>query len=557
MTQSVSQPGAARMSGGETLVASLVAHKVDTVFGIPGTHNLEIYRHLRAAKIRHVTPRHEQGAGYAADGYARTSGRPGVALVTTGPAVLNLTAALAQAYSDSIPVLAIAPGMPLRHPQRGTGLLHEMRDQRGALAGIVRYAHRVSSHGELTEAVAQIFADFSAERPRPAYLEIPLDLLAEQDDVTIAMPIRVARRRPDDTQVMQAATLLNQARRPGVLAGGGARGAAAQVVAVAERLHAGVLTTTNGKGVIPETHPLSIGAAVHLPAAAEWLADRDVLLAIGTELAPSDFWYGPPQLPGDVIRIDLDPAQLLINARPAVPICADAAVALDDLLLLLKDAGGVGSPADRREAPGDGRSSSAGEPGAASGVPAKIKAEARAEGARWTVWLDALAAALPKRALVLADNAMACYYGALGNLPVHEPGAFGFPTGFGTLGYAVPAAIGAKVARPRRPVVALCGDGGLMFSCQEIATAAAEGISLPIVVFVNGGYGEIRAQMRAASIDPIGVDLPVPDLIALATALGGAGYAVRTPDELRRLVKASLEHPGPTLLVIEEEEGHP
>lgn len=540
MTQSVSQPGAVQMSGGETLVASLVAHKVDTVFGIPGTHNLEIYRHLRAAKIRHVTPRHEQGAGYAADGYARTSGRPGVALVTTGPAVLNLAAALAQAYSDSVPVLAIAPGMPLRHPQRGNGLLHEMRDQRGALARIVRHAHRVSSHDELTEAVAQIFADFSAERPRPAYLEIPLDLLGEQGEVAIAMPIRVARRRPDDTQVMQAATLLNQARRPGVLAGGGARGAAAQVVAVAERLHAGVLTTTNGKGVIPETHPLSLGAAVHLPAAAEWLADRDVLLAVGTELAPSDFWYGPPQLPGDVIRIDLDPAQLLINARPALPICADAAATLDDLLPLLKDAGG------------------ASEPGAASGVPAKIKAQARAEGARWTVWLDALAAALPKRALVLADNAMACYYGALGNLPVHEPGAFGFPTGFGTLGYAVPAAIGAKVARPRRPVVALCGDGGLMFSCQELATAAAEGISLPIVVFVNGGYGEIREKMRAASIDPIGVDLPVPDLIALATALGGAGYAVRTPDELRRLVKASLEHPGPTLLVIEEEEeGHP
>jgi acetolactate synthase-1/2/3 large subunit len=166
--------------------------------------------------------------------------------------------------------------------------------------------------------------------------------------------------------------------------------------------------------------------------------------------------------------------------------------------------------------------------------------------------MDALARALPKRALVLADNAMACYYGALGNLPVHEPGAFGFPTGFGTLGYALPAAIGAKIARPRRPVVALSGDGGLMFSCQEIATAAAESLSLPIVVFVNGGYGEIRAEMRAAGIQPLGVDLPVPDLIALATALGGAGYAVQTPAELTRLVKASFEHSGPTLLMIQE-----
>ncbi|MEV0270588.1 MAG: 5-guanidino-2-oxopentanoate decarboxylase [Hamadaea sp.] len=535
MTHTLSQPGSARLTGGETLVASLAAHKVDTVFGIPGTHNLEIYRHLAAAKIRHVTTRHEQGAGYAADGYARTSGRPGVALVTTGPALLNITAALAQAYSDSVPVLAVSPGMPLRHPQRGTGLLHEMRDQRAALANIVRYSHRVSSHAELTEAVAQIFADFAAERPRPVHLEIPLDLLAESAEVNIAAPLRIARRRADEAQIIRAATLLNGAQRPGILAGGGARGAAAQVIAIAELLHCGVLTTANGKGVIPENHPLSLGAAAHLPTAGEWLADRDVLLAIGTEMAPSDFWYEPPTPRGEVIRIDLDPTQLLINARPALPICGDATAALEELLPLLKAADGIA------------------EQSAASGVQAKIRAEARAEGARWTAWMDALAGALPKRALVLADNAMAGYYGALGNLPVHEPGAFGFPTGFGTLGYALPAAIGAKVARPRRPVVALCGDGGLMFSCQEIATAAAEGVALPIVVFVNGGYGEIRAEMRAASIDPIGVDLPVPDLIALATALGGAGFAVRTPDELRSLVKASLEHPGPTLLVVEEE----
>jgi acetolactate synthase-1/2/3 large subunit len=523
------------MTGGETLVASLAAHKVDTVFGIPGTHNLEIYRHLTARRIRHITPRHEQGAGYAADGYARTSGRPGIAVVTTGPALLNIAAALAQAYSDSVPVLAISPGMPLRHPQRGNGLLHEMRDQRAALGGIVRLSHRVSTNTELTEAVAQIFAEFSAERPRPVHLEIPLDLLLEPAEVAIAQPLRVRRRASEEWQIMQAAALLNQARRPGLLVGGGARGAAAQVVKVAERLQAGVLTTTNGKGVISETHALSLGAAAHLPAATRWLNDRDVVLAVGTEIAPSDFWSGPPALPGELIRVDLDSAQLLINARPALPICADASSTLDGLLPHLKAV----QPAERAA-------------DAAFGV--SIKEEARAEGARWTAWTDALAAALPKRALVLADNAMACYYGALGNLPVHEPGAFGFPTGFGTLGYAVPAAIGAKIARPRRPVVALCGDGGLMFSVQEIATAAAEGLPLPIIVFVNGGYGEIRAQMTGAGIDPIAVDLPVPDLIALATAMGGAGFAVRTPADLTRLVRASLEHPGPTLLVIEEEE---
>jgi thiamine pyrophosphate-dependent acetolactate synthase large subunit-like protein len=514
------------MTGGHTLVASLAAHKVDTVFGIPGTHNLEIYRHLAGARIRHVTPRHEQGAGYAADGYARTSGRPGVAVVTTGPALLNLTAALAQAYSDSVPVLAVSPGMPLRHPQRGNGMLHEMRDQRAALSAIVRLSHRVSSLAELTEAVAQIFADFSSDRPRPVHLEIPLDLLTESGAVEIAAPLRVRRRGCEEWQVLQAATLLNQAQRPGILVGGGARGAAAQVVAIAERLQAGVLTTTNCKGVIPETHPLSLGAALHL------------LLAVGTEISTSDFWSGVPVLPAELIRVDIDPAQLLINARPSLPICADATSTLDELLPHLKATGAAGEGLP--------------EPPGVRSARVQLREEARAEGARWVAWMDALALALPKRAMVLADNAMACYYGALGNLPVHEPGAFGFPTGFGTLGYALPAAIGAKIARPRRPVVALCGDGGLMFSCQELATAAAEGLPLPVVVFVNGGYGEIRAQMAAADIEPLGVDLPVPDLIALATSLGGAGFAVRTPEDLTRLVKGSLEHPGPTLLVIEE-----
>jgi acetolactate synthase-1/2/3 large subunit len=412
-------------------------------------------------------------------------------------------------------------------------MLHEMRDQRAALASIVRLSHRVSSHAELTEAVAQIFADFAAERPRPVHLEIPLDLLAETADVDIATPLRVRRRGCEEWQVMQAAALLSQAKRPGILAGGGARGAAAQVVAIAERLQVGVLTTTNGKGVVPETHPLSLGAAVHLPAAGRWLAERDVLLAVGTELATSDFWSGVPELSGEVIRVDIDPAQLLVNVRPSLPICADAATTLDELRPHLQEA-------------------VADQAGPVKAVGVRLREEARAEGERWADWMDALAKALPKRAMVLADNAMACYYGALGNLPVHEPGAFGFPTGFGTLGYAVPAAIGAKIARPRRPVVALCGDGGLMFSCQEIATAAAEGLSVPIVVFVNGGYGEIRAQMTAEGIAPIGVDLPVPDLITLAMSLGGAGFNVRTPDDLTRLVKASLDHPGPTLLVIEE-----
>ncbi|WP_446215176.1 5-guanidino-2-oxopentanoate decarboxylase [Micromonospora sp. IBHARD004] len=520
-------------TAGEVLVASLAAHGVDVVFGIPGTHNLEIYRHLTGYGIRHVTPRHEQGAGYAADGYARTTGRPGVAIVTTGPALLNIATAVGQSYSDSVPVLVISPGMPLHHPQRGTGLLHEMRDQRAAMSTVTRIAHRVTSHAELTEAVAQAFAEFAAERPRPVHLEVPLDLLAERAEVEIAAPLRAARRSPDPSLVAGAADALARAERPGILAGGGARGAAGELRVLAERLGAPVLTTTNGKGVLPEDDLLALGSALHLPAAAEFVGDCDVLLAVGTELAPTDWWYGPPARPASLIRVDIDPAQLLVNARPDLAIAADAAPAVAGLGAALR-----GVPA--RE--GD----------RARAWRARLRAQARAEGARWLPWLDAVAAVLARDAIVTADNAMGCYYGALGNLPVRVPAGFCFPTGFGTLGYAVPAAIGAAIGQPARQVLALAGDGGLMFSVQELATAAAEGIPLPVVVFVNGGYGEIRAEMREAGIAPLGVDLAVPDFAALARALGGYGVTVRDPDHLTAELADAFGRPGPSLLLVPE-----
>ncbi|NBE56968.1 acetolactate synthase, partial [Streptomyces sp. YC537] len=165
------------MSGGEVLVRALAAHGVDLAFGIPGTHNLEVYRHLGPYGIRHVTPRHEQGAGYAADGYARVTGRPGVAVTTTGPALLNIAAAAGQAYSDSVPLLIVSPGMPLRHPRQSTGMLHEMRSQTEAMRGVTAFSHRVSTVEEIGSAVARAFTLFRSERPRPVHIEVPLDLL--------------------------------------------------------------------------------------------------------------------------------------------------------------------------------------------------------------------------------------------------------------------------------------------------------------------------------------------------------------------------------------------
>ena len=520
------------MTGGEVLVRSLVAHGVRVVFGIPGTHNLEIYRHLTPYGVRHVTARHEQGAGYAADGFARTSGRVGVAVTTTGPAALNIAAALAQAYSDSVPILVVATGPPVRDPWQGNGMLHEMRHQQAALGAVTEYSYRATSAADVTEVVARAFLGMTAGRPRPAYIEVPLDVLTDPTDVSIVDPYPVAEPRLDPALITSAAMRLVEAERPGILLGGGARLAGASALAVAERLGAPVLTTTNGKGIVPEDHPLSCGAALNRPGAAALVEDCDVLLAVGTELAETDWWDGVPR-PGYLVRIDVEATQLDRNLAADLGLHADARTALVALRSALS--GRTAARADR-----------------ATAWRARLSAEARAAATPWVSTMDAIASVLDRDAIVVADNTMAAYRGALGTLPVHPPGAFCFPTGFGTLGYAVPAAFGASVAHPGRPVVALAGDGGLMFSVPELAAVAAEGVPLPVVVFDNGGYGEIRNQMAAMGMEPLAVDLPTPDLVGLARALGGEGFRCDAPSDLAARLTESWRRPGPTVLVVPE-----
>jgi thiamine pyrophosphate-dependent acetolactate synthase large subunit-like protein len=349
--------------------------------------------------------------------------------------------------------------------------------------------------------------------------------------VSIMDPYPVAEPRLDPTLVTSAAMRLVEAERPGILLGGGARAAGPSALAVAERLGAPVLTTTNGKGIVPEDHPLSCGAALNLPGAAALVDDCDVLLAVGTELAETDWWDGVPR-PGHLVRVDIEATQLDRNLAADLGLLADAGTAMATL-----------------------RSTVDGPPALADRALAwreRLSAEARAAAAPWVSTMDAIASVLDRDAIVVADNTMAAYRGALGTLPVHPPGGFCFPTGFGTLGYAVPAAFGAAVANPDRPVVAIAGDGGLMFSVQELAAVAAEGVALPVVVFDTGGYGEIRSQMVKADIEPLAVDLPTPDLVGLSRALGGEGFRCDGPDDLAARLREALGRPGPTVLVVRE-----
>lgn len=526
-----------QMTGGEVLARSLAAHGTDVVFGIPGNHNLGIYQHLDESNIRHVLARHEQGCGYAADGYARVSGRPGVALVTAGPAVLNTLAALGQAYADSVPMLLVSPGMPLRHPYRGNGHLHEMKNQHGAVDAVVSVSARVTSVAEIGDAVSHAFADMTAGRPRPVHLEVPIDVLDESADVQVGTPVSVTKLTAPPGELARAAALLAAAARPGIVVGGGARFAAPEVRRLAERLGAGVVTSTNGKGTLPEDHLLSLGAGAHLGAVAEWVRSRDVLVAVGTDLGSSDLWNGPWQLDGSLIRIDIDPRQILINAHPDVALVSDAAPALGSLLELL----------------GGGTAAAAGAQDVAAWA-SRIRAEAAAEGALWQQEIQAMSAVLDSDAIVAGDSAAVCYYGLRANLPLHTPGSFLYPTGFGTLGYGLPAAIGAKVGAPDRQVVAVLGDGGVMFTIAELASAAAERLAIPVIVVDNAGYGQIRHNMQRRGYTPLGVDIPSPDFAALGRALGCHGVTIESPEHLSEALAKALVADRPTVLHVTEGE---
>jgi acetolactate synthase-1/2/3 large subunit len=376
-------------------------------------------------------------------------------------------------------------------------------------------------------------------RPRPVVIEIPLDLLVAEGEAHPAPAPPPPVLAPAPGAIDAAAALLSHAHRPAILAGGGASGAAGELRLVAERLGAPVVCSINGKGTLAEDHPLSVGAGYALRAVRELVDDSDAVLVVGSELAPSDLWWGPLDLAGKAVRIDVDPAQAVTNAVPEVSIVADARLALAGLLDEL-GAGEDFDPADP-DAPGVAR---------AARFRAAYREQARADSARWSDLLASIAGALGRDGIVVADNAMVAYFGALEMLPAHHPRSFLFPTGYGTLGYAVPAGIGAKVGRPDARVLALSGDGGLMFTVGELAAGAQARVALPVVVVDNSGYGEIRHEMAERGDPPLGVDFESPDFVALGRALGCHGVLADSRAALDDALEAAFAADRPTVIHV-------
>ena len=526
------------VTGGEVVVAALAAHDVQLVFGIPGTHNLTVFDALLRYGVRTVATTHEQGAGYAADGYARTSGRPGVAVVTSGPAVYNAATAVAQAYSDSIPMLVVSPGMPGDLPVGGpgSGYLHEAKDQTGAMDRIAARCIRATTHQQIADAVAEAFTAFSAGRQRPIHLEVALDVLEAVGDADVHRAENHLDPVPDSAEVDEAARRLAAAGRPVIIAGGGARRASAELTSVAERLAAPVVTTINGKGVVDERHRLSVGTRLGTTSAVAAADRADVLLLIGAEVGNSDMWQGALSPQGHVIRVDIDAAMADVNVSADTMLVGDAAAVLTQLDNAL-GALGLG-----------GRST----PEWVDQLRTDAATETATAGAKWSPWIEAIEAALDEDAVVSTDNAMCVYFGAISEMTMSSPSRFHFPTGFGTLGFTVPVAVGAALAAPDRQVIGISGDGGLLFTVTELAVAAAEQLPIAVVVFDNSGYGEIRAEMLERDDKPVAVDSPPRDLVGLARSLGAHSVQIDYPEHLTSELRTASGRLGPTVLVVTE-----
>jgi 5-guanidino-2-oxopentanoate decarboxylase len=525
---------AAAWTVGRYVVETLAANGIDTVFGIPGVHNIELYRGLELARSRHVLARHEQNAVFAADGYARATGKVAAAFVISGPGVSNALTALAQAYSDSVPLLLIASAPVRASLGRGWGVLHELADQRALAATVSGFAGSARSAADVREQLRSAFAVLRNDRRRPAYLDIPLDLIAETTALRPeSFPAAVEVAAPSTTLLAEARALLEGAERPLLIAGGGARTAGAALRQLVESLDTYLITTIAGKGVLAESHPASLGASLPYAPTQELLAAADVVVAAGTELAETDAYTTTRlQLGGRLIRIDIDPRKLDDHYEAAVRIRGDAAAALALLARELR--------------PRRGWRSSSGD---AAGHRARIESRFDARTRLMLAALRALRASLPADGVVFSDMTQIAY---LGNyvFSAERPGVWFHPCGYGTLGYALPAAIGAKIAQPQRPVVALAGDFGFQFTSQELMTAVELDLTLPVIVWNNAALQQIRDDMCAAGIAPIGVVARNPDFIALADACGAVGVRVHGAASLEEALRAALARPGPTLLEV-------
>jgi len=520
----------ARMTGGEVLVQSLYREGIRVVFGLPGVQLYGVMAALRdEPRIRFITTRHEQATSYMADGYARAGGDVGTGLVVPGPGLLNSTAGLSTAYSASSPVLMLSGQIPREQIGKNVGLLHEVNDQQDCIAPITKWRRRVLQVAEIPAAVREAFTQLRTGRPRPVELEMPPETMEEEGDADLLPATEAGRAAAPAGDVARALEILLAAKNPIIYAGGGANlsGAHEALRAVAEHLQAGVASSPEGKGAVGDLSDLSLGAAFwrDSPLRAAIHA-ADVVLVVGSRLALVTFAAGQR-----IVQIDVDPEEIGRNHQNTVGLVGDARRTLEALLEKLRAAA---APRPSRKAEREA-------------LRAEIAALMTQEPQ--TSILRSLRSGCPEDTILIAGMTQIGYY-SRPFWPTYSPRTYITSSYSGNLGYEYPVALGAKVARPEKPVVAVIGDGGFLFNAQELATAVQHKINVVAVVFNDNAYGNVARDLDEDWGGNFGAALHNPDFMKLADAYGVHGMRAKEPTDVGRLVKEAVGLERPVLIEV-------
>lgn len=520
------------MTGAEALLGQIMANGVDTIFGLPGGQ-LDYFfdaMHNAGDTLRLFGTRHEQGAAYMAFGYARSTGKPGVYTVVPGPGVLNTTAALCSAYATNAPVFCLTGQIPSEAIGKGIGYLHELPDQLATLRTLSKWSDRAMTPESAPGLVNEGFTRMLSGRPRPVSLEMPMDIMAAKAAVAL-LPAATLDARPalDEDAIAAAVALLKNARNPLIIAGGGAIAASASLEQLAMMLQAPVVAFRSGRGIVSDRSPLS----QRFPAGYELWKKADVVIGIGTRMEQQYlYWQVPAHM--KVIRIDIDAEELTRIAAPAVAIHADAADAVPALIEKLSRV------IDKRASRDDELTQ------LAAGIRRDVDARVQPQAS----YLAAIRAALPDDGFFV-DEITQVGYASWYAFPVYEPRHLVTCGYQGTLGYGYATALGVKAAHPDKAVVNIAGDGGFLFTANEMATAAQHNIALVTVLFNNNKFQNVqRQQQEWFGGRVIGSDLKNPDFVKFAESFGIRAERVRTPKALRVAVAAALERNEPALIEV-------
>lgn len=527
----------ATVTGGKAAIAALEAAGVEVVFGIPGVHTLALYDALHDSSIRHILARHEQGAGFMADGYARATGKPGVALIITGPGITNVSTPVGEAYADSSPVVIVSAQVEREWAGKMRGNLHDISNQTALMGVVTKHSSQVSEHSEVAGAVLGAVREAVSGRPRPVHVEIPIDVMVETGELQIPNLAAGYRPAPTREQVEQAADLLLSATKPLLYVGGGALDAGEPLSDLAALLGIPVFCSIMGKGAVPDDHPYSLGHGWNGyssdNALDALLAASDLVLVVGSKLGAQEtnFWKMP--LPQTMIRVDIDPSELDRNyPEPTLGIAADAHATLDALLEAVRQRGGALEPRTSVDEVEEYRRQLQPDP-----------------SDQYEAYVRAMRDAIPRDGIIVQDMTMMSYR-MNDSYPAYEPRTYLFPSNYGTLGFSVPAAIGAKVGQPDRAVVAVVGDGGFQFTMQEVATAMQFDLTVPIVIFNDSTYTAVEMAMKWDTGRVMATDLKNPDYVKLAEAYGIPGVRAESPEELAAAVRTALAGNGPTIIDV-------